>query len=536
MNKLFRFLTAFTLLAGTSLFAEISETLPTPDDDAGFVSIFNGKDLTGWEGLSEFWSVKDGTITGQTTEGHIPKENTFLVWKGGQPADFEIHCQFKLVANNDQGFANSGIQYRSKVLKPDYFVVGGYQADMENGPTYSGILYEEKGRGILAQRGDMVVINPNGKKDVVGSTGKSAEIQAQIKKGDWNDYVVIARGNHLQHFINGHQTIDVIDQQADKAAKTGVIALQIHRGQPMLVQFKNFKIKQFETPSKNQTGTKKIVFIAGKPSHGPGDHEYRAGFLLLQKCLANVSGITSVVYSNDWPTESHALDDAAAIVMFSDGTGRHPALQDDRLQQLGELMKKGVGFGCIHYAVEPVREKGEKEFIDWMGGAFEIFWSVNPFWTADFKQLPQHPVTRGVQPFSINDEWYFNMRFRPNMEGVTPILTAVAPPDTMSRPDGDHSGNPAVRKLVEQQVPQHVMWVAERPDGGRGFGFTGGHRHTNWGNEDFRKVVLNAIVWIAKADVPENGVASTVTPDDLKQNLDIKGQKKNQKPKQKPKQ
>ena len=128
---------------------------------------------------------------------------------------------------------------------------------------------------------------------------------------------------------------------------------------------------------------------------------------------------------------NHTLfDDAAAIVMFSDGTGRHPALQDDRLQQLGELMKKGVGFGCIHYAVEPVREKGEKEFIDWMGGAFEVFWSVNPFWTADFKQLPQHPVTRGVQPFSINDEWYFNMRFRPNMEGVTPILTAIAPAET----------------------------------------------------------------------------------------------------------
>ncbi|MDB6059402.1 MAG: Trehalose utilization, partial [Verrucomicrobiales bacterium] len=414
MKKIFALLTVLGLSAGTSLFAEIDATLPTQDDDAGFVSIFNGKDLTGWEGLSEFWSVKDGAITGQTTEGHIPKENTFLVWKGGYPSDFEIHCQFKLVANNDQGFANSGFQYRSKVLKPDYFVVGGYQADMENGPTYSGILYEEKGRGILAKRGEMVVIHPDGTKEVVGTTGKSDEIEAAIKKGDWNDYVIIARGNHLQHFINGHQTIEVVDQQADKAAKSGVLALQIHRGQPMLVQFKNFKIKQFS----NSAETKKIAFIAGKPSHGPGDHEYRAGLLLLQKCLANVPGITSVVYSNDWPTESHALDDASAIVMFTDGTAKQPALEGDRLQYLGELMKKGVGFGCIHYAVEPIKEKGEKEFIDWMGGAFEIFWSVNPHWTADFKQLPQHPVTRGVQPFSMNDEWYFNMRFRPNMDGV----------------------------------------------------------------------------------------------------------------------
>lgn len=515
-------ISAVTLSLCTSLFAEISETLPTPDDDAGFVSIFNGKDLTGWEGLPEFWSVKDGAITGETKEGHIPKENTFLVWKGGRPGDFELHCQFRLVANNSVGFANSGIQYRSKVLKPEYFVVGGYQADMENGPTYSGILYEEKGRGILAKRGERVVIHPDGKKEVVGSTGDPQAMEAAIKKGDWNDYVVIAKGNHLMHFINGNQTVDVVDQQADKAAKSGVIALQIHRGQPMLVQFKNFKIKQFRSAS----ATKKIAFIAGKPSHGPGDHEYRAGFLLLQKCLANVPGITSVVYSNDWPTESHALDDADAIVMYCDGAAKHPALQGDRLQYLGELMKKGVGFGCVHFAVEPTREKGEKEFIDWMGGAFEVYYSVNPFWDADFKTLPTHPVTRGVKPFKINDEWYFNMRFRQNMEGVTPILTAVPPPETMSRPDGDHSGNPEVRKMVDQKLPQHVMWVAERPDGGRGFGFTGGHRHTNWGDDNYRKVVLNAILWIAKVDVPENGVESTVTPDDLKQNLDPKGQKK----------
>jgi hypothetical protein len=518
---------AALLWAATPTFAEISETLPTPDDDPGFVSMFNGKDLAGWEGLSEFWSVKDGAITGQTTEGNIPKENTFLVWKDGQPADFEIHCQFKLAANNDQGFANSGIQYRSKVLKPDYFVVGGYQADMEHGATYSGILYEEKGRGILAKRGEMVVIQPDGKKEVVGTTGKSEDIEAAIKKSDWNDYVVIAKGNHLQQWINGHQTIDVVDQQADKAAKSGVIALQIHRGPPMIAQFKNLKIKQFS--SETSGAAKKIAFIAGKPSHGPGDHEYRAGFLLLQKCLADIPGLTTVVYSNNWPADSHMLDDAAAIVIFSDGKEGHPALQDNRLQYLGELMKKGVGFGCIHYAVEPTKEKGEKEFLDWMGGAFETYYSVNPHWTADFKQLPNHPVARGVKPFTINDEWYFNMRFRPKMEGVTPILTAVPTMAPEALPDGDHSGNAEVRKMVEQKIPQHMMWVAERPDGGRGFGFTGAHKHTNWGDENFRKVVLNAIVWIAKADVPENGIVSTVTPDDLKQNLDPKGQKKKKK-------
>ena len=280
-------------------------------------------------------------------------------------------------------------------------------------------------------------------------------------------------------------------------------------------------------PLTGRTEDKKIVMIAGKPSHGPREHEHRAGLLLFQKCLAGFPGIQVEVYSNGWPASSEALQGAAAIVIYSDGGGGHPALQDDHLKQLGALMQQGVGLACIHYAVEPTMEKGQSELIDWIGGCFEINRSVNPVWTADFKTLPDHPVTRGVNPFKIKDEWYFNMRFRDNMQGVLPILTAVPPAETMSRPDGDHSGNPAVREQVKNHQPQDVAWCVERPDHGRGFGFTGAHTHTNWGDDNFRKLVLNAILWTTKVEVPANGVTSHVSDEDLKQNLDPKEEKKN---------
>jgi len=273
---------------------------------------------------------------------------------------------------------------------------------------------------------------------------------------------------------------------------------------------------------------KKILLLAGPPSHGPGEHEHRAGCLLLKSCLDRVPGVSAVVYSNGWPKDPAVFEGAATVVLYSDGGGGHPALQDDRLQQLDRLMKKGVGLVCIHYATEPTLEKGEQEFIDWIGGCFEIDRSVNPHWDANFKVLPKHPITRGVEPFNINDEWYFNMRFREGMKGVQPILTAVPPQSTMSRKDGPHEGNPEVRKAVERGEPQHVAWAAERPGGGRGFGFTGAHFHRNWGNPNFRKIVLNAIVWTAKVEVPASGIASEVTPAELEQNLDPKGRRKSE--------
>jgi hypothetical protein len=176
----------------------------------------------------------------------------------------------------------------------------------------------------------------------------------------------------------------------------------------------------------------------------------------------------------------------------------------------------------VHYAVEPTIEKGQAEFLRWIGGCFEIHRSVNPAWTAEIKTLPRHPATRGVQPFAIHDEWYFNMRFVENMKGVTPLFVAVPPASTMSRRDGPHSGNPAVRAAVARGEPQTLAWAFERENGGRGFGFTGAHVHANWRNDNFRKLVLNALLWLAKMEVPADGVASTVTDEDIAANLDPK--------------
>lgn len=214
-------------------------------NEAGFKSIFDGKDLDGWDGNRDLWFVRDGAITGQTTREHPATINTFLVWTNGTLEDFELRCSFKLVPNNSEGFANSGIQYRSKVMIPASWTVGGYQADMEAGPTYTGILYEERcPRQIMALRGEKVVWDKEGKKHVVGSVGSAAEIEGSLKKGDWNDYVIVAKGNHLQQWVNGHQTIDVTDETEGQAASSGVLALQLHVGQPFTVQFKNIRFKK----------------------------------------------------------------------------------------------------------------------------------------------------------------------------------------------------------------------------------------------------------------------------------------------------
>ncbi|MEQ1860852.1 MAG: DUF1080 domain-containing protein [Chthoniobacteraceae bacterium] len=219
---------------------------------AGEIKPFNGKDLNGWEGNPELWSVQDGAITGKTAADPANpakstlKHNTFLVWRAGTVSDFEMTFKYRIVAGN------SGVQYRSKELPKGEFgpVISGYQADFEAGKTYSGILYEEKGRGILAKRSEKTTIKPGeGKKPVVevtGSTGSSEEIQAAIKAEDWNEYKIVAKGNHLQHFINGKQSIDVKDEDSANAAKDGLLALQIHQGPPMIVQFKDILIKELK--------------------------------------------------------------------------------------------------------------------------------------------------------------------------------------------------------------------------------------------------------------------------------------------------
>ncbi len=266
---------------------------------------------------------------------------------------------------------------------------------------------------------------------------------------------------------------------------------------------------------------KRIVFISGRPSHGYGQHEHHAGCLLLAKYLQqNMPGYQAEVFKYGWPQEGlAALQGADAVVVFCDGGRRH--LLNPHLDEFDQLMRQGVGLACLHYGVEVPKGKPGDAFLRWIGGYFEARWSVNPHWKAEFKTFPDHPVARGIKPFAIYDEWYYHMRFREAMQGVTPVLSAHPPQETLRRPDGPHSGNPAVRKAIAEGKIQHLAWVAERPDGGRGFGFTGGHYHNNWGDDNFRRLVLNAIVWIAQGEVPEHGVPSeTPLTTDLEANQD----------------
>ncbi|MBU6400897.1 MAG: ThuA domain-containing protein [Verrucomicrobia bacterium] len=268
-------------------------------------------------------------------------------------------------------------------------------------------------------------------------------------------------------------------------------------------------------------GRKKIVLVAGRPSHGKGEHEFNAGVQLLARCLNQVPGIAAPFYLNGWPKDPHAFDGADSLVFFMDGGPGHPMIQDDHLRIIGGLMHKGVGLACLHYAVEVPKDHGGREFLDWIGGYYEDHWSTNPHWEAKFSQLPDHPITRGVEPFALRDEWYFNIRFGPDTNGITPIL--VAKPSDQTRlgqsawPRGPYPHIVAARGRAEV-----LAWAVERPDGGRGFGFTGGHFHNNWGNPNFRKLVLNALLWTARIEVPPGGVQSTVADDELRQNLDPK--------------
>ncbi|MCA9191860.1 MAG: DUF1080 domain-containing protein [Planctomycetales bacterium] len=197
--------------------------------------LFNGKDLSGWRGNTELWSVEDGCITGRTSAEKPLTFNTFLIWEG-KVGDFELELDYKMVGGN------SGIQYRSKVLDDEKFVVGGYQADIDATLRYAGINYEEKGRGILAQRGQRVTIKGE-KNSEAEEFGDGAELGKVIRKEEWNHYRVVAQGNKLSHYINDTLMSEVIDNQADKAASEGVLALQIHVGPPMVVQFKNIRLK-----------------------------------------------------------------------------------------------------------------------------------------------------------------------------------------------------------------------------------------------------------------------------------------------------
>ena len=286
-----------------------------------------------------------------------------------------------------------------------------------------------------------------------------------------------------------------------------------------------------------RTADKRIVLIAGRPSHGPGMHEFRAGCLLFQKALAGVPGVKVDVYDMGWPSkevdgkrvdDSAALDGADAVLIFADGGKGHPALQNERTAVIDKLEAKGVGLAFGHYGVEvPAGAPGEA-MQRWNAGYYETNWSVNPMWKPEFTTFPNHPITRGVKPFATHDEWYFNMRWTENAAAkgkITPLLVAKPSDDVRDGPYVSPRG-PYDHIIAASGRDETMMWAYERPNGGRSFGFTGGHTHTNWGDPNQRKIMLNALLWIAKVEVPANGVQDKITEADLTMNLDDKPQRK----------
>ncbi len=445
----------------------------------------------------------DGKSADAFQKGRITKEGTLAAGCDSKQgfADHRIHLEFKTPfkpAARGQGRGNSGVyvqgRYECQVL--DSFGLAGEQN--ECGGVYS-------------------IARPI--------------VNACLPPQTWQSYDIMFTA---AEFVNGEKTNDarmtvhlngmlVHDDLAlthattahprKEGSEAGGVYLQDH-GNP--VEYRNIWVVE-----RDPMRTRNIVFLAGRRSHGYGSHEHMAGCKLLAKALdaSELNIKTSVI--NIWPEDESILDNADVIISFADGGGGHPLLR--HMDKVDALMSKGTGLVCLHYAVEvPTGDPGDN-WLRWLGGYFETHWSVNPHWQAEFLNIPTHPITRGVKPFTINDEWYFHMRFPAGMQSVTPILSAIAPSSTMQRQDGPHSGNPAVRASVAKNSPQHVGWALNRPDGGRSFGFTGGHVHWNWAHDDFRKVVLNAICWCGHLPVPDDGVRSS-TPNltDLQANQDNK--------------
>ena len=235
---------AFVLLRPATFSAEPSPSPATPTDaETGFVSIFDGKSLNGWDGDPKYWRVENGSMVGEITSETIVQRNTFIIWRGGTPKDFELKVQYRISA---QG--NSGINYRSIELTDAKWSLAGYQADID-GPArnrpplrHTGQNYEERGRTFLARRGEMVRIDPSGKPMVIASLGETKALETFVTP-EWNEYHLIARGNSLTHILNGHVMSIVLDDDIKKRRFDGLIGVQVHVGGPMKVEYRSFLLK-----------------------------------------------------------------------------------------------------------------------------------------------------------------------------------------------------------------------------------------------------------------------------------------------------
>lgn len=242
------------LILLTALFVPVcvlgaDASVTAPPEAAGMQSLFNGKDLAGWDGDPRLWSVKDGVIHGETTEANPAKGNTFIIWKDGRTKDFELRLSFRCNATN-----NSGIQYRSKHITEgkvgNEWVVRGYQHELRNEnklPNVSGFIYDEGGkRGRICLAGEEATWEKEGKKLIKSNLVDQAGFQKLFKLDDWNDVVIIAKGNHIQHYLNNMLILDFTDNNSELALTEGILALQLHAGKPMWTEFKNIRIREIK--------------------------------------------------------------------------------------------------------------------------------------------------------------------------------------------------------------------------------------------------------------------------------------------------
>lgn len=239
----------FAALLLTSYVLAADAPRSAPPETAGMSSLFNGKDLSGWDGDPRLWSVKDGVIHGETTAENPAKGNTFLIWKGGTVKDFELRLSFRCNATN-----NSGIQYRSRHITEgnvnNAWVVRGYQHELRNEtklPSVAGFIYDEGGkRGRMCLVGEQATWGADGMKHVTGTLIDQPGFEKLFKLDDWNDVVIIGKGNHIQHYLNGTLIVDFTDDDPQLALKEGIVALQLHAGRPMFAEFNNIRLKEIK--------------------------------------------------------------------------------------------------------------------------------------------------------------------------------------------------------------------------------------------------------------------------------------------------
>ncbi len=432
------------------------------------VALFNGKDLAGWT-ITDFAGHGEISVTDGELRINAGDPLSGVTWTNAFPKmNFEIELDAKKIDGGDF-FCAMTCPFGEGAFT---FVAGGW------------------GGGVVG------ISSIDGMDASENETTKFRE----FKKGQWYHLKLRVVPDRIEAWIDKDPVIniEIVDQQV--ALRPG----EIYLNQPF-----GFASFQTDTALKNITLRRlphpatvpKIVFIAGKKSHGPDEHEYEKGLRLLQESLDRSPNVTNVyceVHTDGWPLDESTLDDASAIVLFSDGSDRdlaaHPLLRSNRLATIERHMKRGAGLAVIHYTVfVPSKGAGDK-FLEWVGGYFdyESGTAANKWFskieTRTYQALlstPGHPIARGVKPFEVREEYYFNQRFRES--------------DTRRVPLVSFSADKADASSV-------VGWAVERADGGRGFAYTGGHFHKNWANENARRLVLNAILWTARANVPDGGV------------------------------